>query len=165
MHLHFSIFTVAVFGAALAACSGAETGTSTAQSGVSSADEALPPEPPPKPPQEAFDACESASEGDSCSVTFDGQAHDGKCIKGPDGAGPLACAPPRPPPPQGHRGPPKEAIAACANLSAGDACQIQLGDEAHAGTCATGPDGELPVACRPDDLPPPPPPPPPPSEP
>ncbi|MCA9592389.1 MAG: hypothetical protein KC776_03735, partial [Myxococcales bacterium] len=108
--------------------------------------------PRPNPPQEAFDACTGSAEGDACTVTFGGKSHDGRCMNGPDG---LACAPPHPPP---HaKGPPKEAVDACANLSSGDACAVQLGGESHDGKCVNGPHGELPIACLPNDMPPPPP--------
>ncbi|MES1177310.1 MAG: hypothetical protein ABUL62_23510 [Myxococcales bacterium] len=52
-----------------------------------------------KPPQEAFDACKSHSEGDACSVSFDGHTMTGTCRKGPNGESDLACAPAHPPGP------------------------------------------------------------------
>jgi hypothetical protein len=49
------------------------------------------------PPQEAQAACAALALGDACSFTFDGRAHQGVCRRGPEGQGPVACAP--------HRGP------------------------------------------------------------
>lgn len=53
---------------------------------------------------------------------------------------------PRPP------APPPGAIAACSGRAAQDACQVALGGQAEAGTCATLADGTL--ACRPSSPPP-----------
>jgi hypothetical protein len=56
------------------------------------------------PPQAALDACGGKAAGDTCSLTApDGQAVSGTCRNGPDGAGPLACAPPHPPGGPGRR--------------------------------------------------------------
>jgi hypothetical protein len=55
---------------------------------------------------------------------------------------PLARADAPNPPPV-----PKEAIAACASLQAGDACTVTLGGNTLDGTCAKTPDDVL--ACRP----------------
>ena len=55
--------------------------------------------PPHKPPQEAFDACKSHSEGDACTVTFNGHTLNGTCRKGPNGETDLACVPAHPPGP------------------------------------------------------------------
>ena len=52
---------------------------------------------PPTPPPEAFQACQSFTEGASCTVNFHGQDVTGTCRTGPQGTGPLACVPPRPP--------------------------------------------------------------------
>lgn len=60
------------------------------------------------------------------------------------------------PPPGGHR-PPQEAFDACAKSKAGDACTVQLGDHTITGVCAHGPDGNGPLACKPDHPPGPPP--------
>ena len=95
---------------ALGGCSvaSAADGPSTSsQSALNAAATTTPPsypvDAPPrgKPPQEAFDACKSHSEGDACSVTFDGHTMNGTCRKGPNGETDLACAPPHPqgPPP------------------------------------------------------------------
>jgi hypothetical protein len=54
---------------------------------------------PRKPPQAAFDACKSAREGDTCSVSFNGHTVTGTCRKGPSGEEELACVPARPPGP------------------------------------------------------------------
>jgi hypothetical protein len=75
-----TLFVALLFGAPLAAQSGG---------------------PPPggcHPPQEAIDACSSRAEGDACSVTFGDHTMEGTCRKGPNGDGPLACAPKGPPP-------------------------------------------------------------------
>lgn len=55
--------------------------------------------PPHKPLQEAFDACKSLSEGDACSVNFNGHSMTGTCRKGPQGESELACVPAHPPGP------------------------------------------------------------------
>lgn len=53
-----------------------------------------PERPPFGPPPEAFEACESLEAGAACSVTApDGHTISGTCRPGPDGQGPLACAP------------------------------------------------------------------------
>jgi hypothetical protein len=49
------------------------------------------------PPQEAQAACATLALGDACAFTFEGRAHLGVCRRGPEGQGPVACAP--------HRGP------------------------------------------------------------
>jgi hypothetical protein len=51
------------------------------------------------PPREAQDACASLSLDATCSFTFDGRAHQGTCRRGPEGQGPVACAPDRGPRP------------------------------------------------------------------
>lgn len=64
------------------------------------------------PPEEAFAACTDKKEGDSCSVKFNGEVHDGTCRKGPPDAqdSRLACmpkhGPPGGPPHQGAGAPP-----------------------------------------------------------
>lgn len=59
----------------------------------------MPDGPPPGPPPEAVDACASKAAGDACTVSFpDGNSVEGVCRSGPDGNGPLACAPNGPPP-------------------------------------------------------------------
>jgi len=64
------------------------------------------------PPQEAIDACKGLAENAACSVKMGEQTHEGKCAKGRDEAGELACmpegghgGPPGGPPPDG-KGPP-----------------------------------------------------------
>jgi hypothetical protein len=49
------------------------------------------------PPQEAVEACAKLPLDATCRFTFDGRAHEGVCRRGPEGQGPVACAP--------HRGP------------------------------------------------------------
>ncbi len=57
-----------------------------------------PPGPPPgPPPEEVFQACESKTAGDDCSVEIHGHTLQGKCRQGPHGESKLACAPPPPP--------------------------------------------------------------------
>lgn len=99
--------------------------------------------PRPTPPPEAISACASASEGASCSVTVNGAAMHGTC-RGHGGEA-LACAPPRGGP---HRGPPPEALAACASSSAGAACTVSFHGQSLTGTCVAGPNGEA-LACLP----------------
>ncbi|HEX7453854.1 MAG TPA: hypothetical protein VF294_16290 [Polyangiaceae bacterium] len=73
--------------------------TTTATAPSSPADEADPPPAPHKPPHAAFDACKSLSEGDTCSVSFNGHTMNGTCRKGPNGEAELACVPSHPPGP------------------------------------------------------------------
>jgi hypothetical protein len=101
------------------------------------------------PPQEAIDACAELAADAACSFTHDGHAVTGTCKSGPDGDGPLACAPTPPPPPQ-------EAIDACAGAAAGDACSFTHDDHDIDGTCKAGPDGNGELACAPAQPPPPP---------
>jgi hypothetical protein len=63
---------------------------------VSLADPGGRPNPPPPPP-EAVSACEKASEGDACTVTFGGHEIHGTCAT--FASGELACRPDGPPPP------------------------------------------------------------------
>ncbi len=96
-----------------------------------------------RPPPEAFTACSTAAAGDACSFDHEGHTVTGACKAGPDGNGPLACAPDRPPPP------PPEAIAACAGAADGDACAFDHASDHLAGTCVAGPDPAAPLACAP----------------
>ena len=54
-----------------------------------------------------------------------------------------------------HRGPPPEALAACASKAAGDACTVTFHDETLTGKCAAPPadSGATTLACRPDRMP------------
>jgi hypothetical protein len=53
---------------------------------------------PRQPPREAIEACEGRAAGDACTVKLPDRTIDGVCRNGPDGNGPLACAPSAPPP-------------------------------------------------------------------
>lgn len=61
--------------------------------------------PPPAhhpPPKEIFEACQSLTDGASCTISFQARTIAGECRKGPGGQAQLACAPkdmPPPPPP------------------------------------------------------------------
>ena len=59
------------------------------------------------------------------------------------------------PPPK----PPQQALDACAKSAAGDACAFDIDGHHVTGTCSHGPDGNGPLACKPDQPPPPPKPP------
>ncbi len=48
---------------------------------------------PPPPPQQAIDACANLSAGASCAFDIDSHHVTGTCRQGPNGNGPLACAP------------------------------------------------------------------------
>ena len=102
------------------------------------------------PPPEAFDACENLAAGDACAFDIDTHHIDGTCKNGPDGDGPLACAPNNPPPP------PQESIDACASSAAGDTCAFTIDGHDITGTCKNGPDGTGPLGCAPDQPSPPP---------
>ena len=96
------------------------------------------------PPKEALDACTSKHQGDACSFTgHKGKQVDGQC-HAPEGDAtkPLACAPK-------HKGPPKEAIDACASKADGDACSFKNAEgKEHSGTCkAHHKDPGKPLAC------------------
>ena len=45
------------------------------------------------PPQEALDACATGSAGGACAFDIDGHHVTGTCRQGPNGQGPLGCAP------------------------------------------------------------------------
>jgi hypothetical protein len=94
---------------------------------------------PPHPPREAVEACSNQQEGAACTVSIHGQAISGKCRKGPDGEGPLACMLP----------PPPEAVAACASLSEGATCTVSHHGRSLEGKCRNSPWGEGPLACVP----------------
>lgn len=75
------------------------------------------------------------------------------------GALPSAAAAPSPTDAQHHRGgarrgPPPEALEACAELEEGDACQVTFHEHTLEGTCRNTHEDEL--ACMPDQPPPPP---------
>ena len=55
-----------------------------------------------------------------------------------------------PAPPAKHHRPPREAIAACANLKADDACSFKIRDHDIAGTCKARRADPNELACRPD---------------
>jgi hypothetical protein len=57
-----------------------------------------PPGPPRQPPPEAFAACESKSDGDTCTVSFHGHEIHGVCTTESEGKR-LFCRPTEPPPP------------------------------------------------------------------
>ncbi len=111
------------------------------------------------PPAESLAACTGLAADAACSFTLGSQVLTGTCTQPPQGTA-LACRPENmPPPPQGpggHRGPPQEALAACASLSANATCSFTMGGQALTGTCFT-PEAGRPLACRPANMPPPPP--------
>lgn len=49
-----------------------------------------------------------------------------------------------------RRGPPPEAIAACAELEEGDECTVKFGEKTLEGTCKAGPSDDDPLACMPE---------------
>jgi hypothetical protein len=101
------------------------------------------------PPQEALDACAGAVADADCAFDVDGHHVEGTCRTGPDGNGPLACAPDHPPPPP-------EAIDACDGADADADCSFDVDGHHVEGTCRAAPDGNGPLACAPDQPPPPP---------
>ncbi len=73
-------------------------GPSLSIAAIAEADDSRPHGPPP----EAFTACASAKEGDTCSVQFGDKTLDGKCVASRDDSSKLFCMPndmPPPPPP------------------------------------------------------------------
>jgi hypothetical protein len=98
------------------------------------------------PPEQAFAACANSTAGASCAFDCDGHHVDGTCRNGPDGDGPLACAPNQPPPP------PQEALDACATLAVDAACAFDIDGHHVEGTCKNGPEGDGPLACAPSRL-------------
>ena len=104
------------------------------------------------PPAEATAACANQSAGASCSFTHHDRTLNGTCRTGPDGSGTLACMPAGGP--GGHRGPPPEATAGCASLSAGASCSVTFNGHTMNGTCRAGPDGSGTLACAPSGPPP-----------
>lgn len=127
-----------------------DTSSSTQASSDPTVDSGHPGCPPP-PPEEAFTACDGSTAGAACAFDIGGHHIDGTCRSGPDGDGPLACAPNHPPPPPP---PPQEAIDACASSTAEAACAFDIDGHDIDGTCKTGPDGNGPLACAPDQPPP-----------
>ncbi|MGC4121445.1 MAG: hypothetical protein QM765_44095 [Myxococcales bacterium] len=104
-----------------------------------------------RPPQEAIDACKSLKAGEACTFSIDGRTVQGTC-RGPADK-PAACAPnDLPPPDDGHRGPPQQALDACKNLRDGDTCSFDHDGREVKGSCRTGPDGGA-MGCAPADLP------------
>jgi hypothetical protein len=99
----------------------------------------------PRPPEEAFAACANSTAGATCAFDIDGHHVDGVCRNGPDGSGPLACAPNHPPPPP-------EAFEACASSTAGATCSFDFDGHHIDGTCRTGPYADSPLACAPSQL-------------
>jgi hypothetical protein len=105
------------------------------------------------PPPEAFDACQSKSVGDVCSVKFGDKDISGKCVSPPAGASDtrIVCRPDNMPdrPPPGP--PPQEAFAACDGKATDAACTMTLGDKTLDGTCRPPPPGvsETRLACVP----------------
>jgi hypothetical protein len=61
------------------------------------------------PPPEAVEACRERAPGDACTVTLRDHTVDGVCREAPDGEGPLACVPDRPPPGPPPGPPPEKA--------------------------------------------------------
>jgi hypothetical protein len=105
------------------------------------------------PPAEAYAACASKAQGDTCSVQIHDHALSGLCAADADQK--LFCAPDRPPPGGPHR-PPPEAIAACGSKKDGDSCSVTLPDGAsRSGVCRAGRDSV--IACAAAGAPPPPP--------
>lgn len=124
-------------------------------------------------PPEAIAACEESEDGAACEVTLPARSIDGTCVAGPEGET-LACvpkdAPPRPEPPlseppsaerpPGARPPagrppaaPPEALVACEERSASEACTVELTARTLRGTCRRPPDPEAPLACAPERAP------------
>jgi len=111
-----------------------------------------PPGPPRTPPPEAITACSGKAASDACQVTLGDRTEAGTCFAF-DGST-LACRPARGPGGRGgHRGPPPEAVEACKEIADGEACAVTLGGDTLDGTCAKGPDGNGPLACRPTRMP------------
>lgn len=95
------------------------------------------------PPPEAVQACANLQAGTACGFTLGGQNVTGTCAATPKGD--VTCRPDGMPGGMGlgkgmglgpRRGPPQEAIAACASLSADAACSFTLDGKAMTGTCA-----------------------------
>lgn len=107
------------------------------------------------PPPEAIEACAELAEQDTCTFTHRDQTLTGVCMPGPREDLPLACRPDdasreaRKP----RRGPPQEAIEACASLEADAACSFVHRDRELTGTCVLGKEDDEPLVCRPDDAP------------
>lgn len=99
------------------------------------------------PPQEAVTACSGQTSGATCSFTHGERTVEGTCRSGPHGGDTLACAPAGGPG-GGHRGPPQEALTACASSSAGASCSVSFHGRTLNGTCVAGPEGKA-LACMP----------------
>ena len=137
--------------ASVAACTVASANESNADSSSARAQPLADDGRPHGPPPEAITACNNKTEGATCSVQFRDRTIEGTCKNGPDGNGPLACAP------QHRMRPPEEAFTACAGKSEGNACSVEFHGETLDGTCRKGPGGENQLACMPNRPPGPPP--------
>jgi len=133
-YLMLSLFAAGCIGDA-AATTEAEVTAATAGSGDQR-----------RPPKEAVDACATSATDATCAFDIDSHHITGACKHGPDGGGPLACVPDRPPPPP-------EAIAACATSNVGATCSFDLANHHIDGTCHAGPDAAAPLACAPAGAP------------
>lgn len=103
------------------------------------------------PPPEAISACANLQAGTACGFTRNGQNVTGTCTATPKGV--VTCRPDTMPPPGGmgmgpRRGPPQEAIAACASLTADAACSFTIDGQAMTGTCGERRNGSG-LVCRP----------------
>jgi hypothetical protein len=108
--------------------------------------------PPTTPPQEAIQACDGKTSGDTCSFT--GMRNDtvtGTCRNGPDGQGALACAPAQMPGQSQHQGSgqPSAAIQACNGKSMGNSCSFAgPNNQSVSGSCQQGPEASAPLCCK-----------------
>lgn len=160
------VWSTPLFAAFLIACGTSEVAhADEVAEETTAADRAEDPPPPPgghrEPPPEAVAACKDKAEDAACTVTLRERTLEGACKRGPDGKGPLACAPPGPPPPPpgGERpGPPPEAVDACKGRAEAEACTVTFRERTIEGVCRKEPDGTGALACAPNGPPPGPPP-------
>lgn len=109
------------------------------------------------PPEEALEACADVDVGGSCSFTSRrGDSLSGTCTARPDDSSQVACRPDEWPGREGQgrdrRGPPEEALTACAAAESGEACSFEAPFGAFSGSCRTSRDGDA-LVCFPSDFP------------
>lgn len=104
------------------------------------------------PPAEALEACTDIDVGEACSFTGRrGDSLSGTCTATPDDSGQVACRPDDWPG-RDRRGPPEEALAACAGATSGEDCSFEAPFGAVSGSCRTSRSGDA-LVCFPSDFP------------
>lgn len=109
------------------------------------------------PPEEALAACADTRVGEPCSFTGrEGDSLSGTCSAMPDDSSHVVCRPDDWPgrDRRDRRGPPEEALAACAapKFGEGDECFFEASFGSVSGSCRTSRNGDA-LVCFPSDWP------------